>query len=43
MISPPEVVTKVVDGVKCEPYEDVSIEVDAEVMALLIVFQHDHR
>ena len=31
MISPPEVVTKVIDGQKSEPYEEVFIEVDASV------------
>lgn len=36
MISPPEVVTKVIDGAKCEPYEDVSIEVDAEYSSMII-------
>jgi len=29
MISPPEVVTKEIDGAKAEPYEEVFIEVDA--------------
>jgi len=30
MISPPEVITKQVDGMLCEPYEKVSIEASNE-------------
>ncbi len=35
-VSKPEVITKVIDGVKCEPYEDVQIEVPEEGMGSLI-------
>ena len=35
-VSRPEVITKEIDGVKCEPYEDVQIEVPEETMGSVI-------
>ena len=32
IVSPPEVVTKKIDGILCEPYEKVSIESSCEVI-----------
>ena len=35
-VSRPEVIIKEIDGVKCEPYEDVQIEVPEESMGAVI-------
>ncbi len=36
MVAKPEVIIKEIDGEKCEPYEDVQIEVDDEAMGSVI-------
>lgn len=36
IVSPPEVVTKKIDGILCEPYEKVSIESSCEYANLII-------
>lgn len=37
IVSPPEVVTKKIDGILCEPYEKVSIESSCEVIIYKIL------